>query len=320
MLVDLMFQNEYLKSHFQDLKDVYEMVLPYGQRKLTTIRKKYAEAADAESQELEAKLAEEFGKQVKERDEKNSKLDFKLNRLHKRAKQQIQEVQKEKDDLEAKYMEVNEKSEQAASRLANNRLRDNIEELRRSIKPKENAIQSLLEKEQVSTLQKQVMGEEKLKATFEEFKQYEDNRVEQRCTEMDARLDALSIDYDEIISTYAYSDRRIAKGMSEGLKHGVEHEKAKLDLEAIEAYDPEAEAKYIATLHALKNLKYPLLDQLESLKDAPMDVIMASLHLESDIGDDAPQCIRCSSRSRYLVGGCGYIDGNIIGRGLSPIN
>nr|GEY83408.1 hypothetical protein [Tanacetum cinerariifolium] len=46
----------------------------------------------------------------------------------------------------------------------------------------------------------------------------------------------------------------IAKGMSEGLKHGVEHGKAKLDLEAIEAYDPEAEAKYIAALHALKNL------------------------------------------------------------------
>nr|GEZ68203.1 hypothetical protein [Tanacetum cinerariifolium] len=72
-------------------------------------------------------------------------------------------------------------------------------------------------------------------------------------------------------------------------KHGVEHRKAKLDLEAIEAYHPEAEAKYIAALHASKNLKYPLVDQLESLKDAPMDVIMASLHLESDTGDDAPQ-------------------------------
>nr|GEV42305.1 hypothetical protein [Tanacetum cinerariifolium] len=84
----------------------------------------------------------------------------------------------------------------------------------------------------------------------------------------------------------------IAKGMSEGLKHGVEHGKAKLDLEAIEAYDPETEAKYIVALHALKNLKYPLVDQLESLKNAPMDVIMASLHLESDTRDDAPQWIR----------------------------
>nr|GEV39419.1 transposase (putative), gypsy type [Tanacetum cinerariifolium] len=179
--------------------------------------------------------------------------------------------------------------------------------------------------QQVSTLQAQVMGEEKLKAAFEEFKKNEHDLVEQRCAEMDARLDALSIDFDEELYPHmltAIAGRRwvierglrlavmkcgestelrqaftdvvsagIAKGMSEGLKHGVEHEKAKLDLEAIEAYDPEAEAKYIAALHALKNLKYPLVDQLESLKDAPMDVIMASLHMESDTGDDAPQWI-----------------------------
>ncbi|GKA58644.1 hypothetical protein Tco_0757957, partial [Tanacetum coccineum] len=46
----------------------------------------------------------------------------------------------------------------------------------------------------------------------------------------------------------------IAKGMSEGLKHGVEHGKAKLDLAAVEAYDPEADNKYVAALHALKDL------------------------------------------------------------------
>nr|GFC59372.1 hypothetical protein [Tanacetum cinerariifolium] len=51
--------------------------------------------------------------------------------------------------------------------------------------------------QQVSTLQEQVSREVKLKAAFEEFKQYEDNRVEQRRAEMDARLDALSIDFDE---------------------------------------------------------------------------------------------------------------------------
>nr|GEU87153.1 hypothetical protein [Tanacetum cinerariifolium] len=180
--------------------------------------------------------------------------------------------------------------------------------------------------QQVSTLQEQVSGEEKLKAAFKEFKQYEDNRVEQRCVEMDARLDALSIDFDEELFPHmltAIASRKwmigrglhlavmkcgesvelrqafadvvsagIAKGMSEGLKHGVKHGQAQLDLEAIEAYDSKAEAKYIAALEALKNLKYPLVDQLEGLKDAPMDVIMASLHLESDNGDDAPQWVR----------------------------
>nr|GFA06000.1 hypothetical protein [Tanacetum cinerariifolium] len=51
--------------------------------------------------------------------------------------------------------------------------------------------------QQVSTLQAQVTGEENLKAAFKEFKQYENNRVEKRCVEMNARLDALSIDFDE---------------------------------------------------------------------------------------------------------------------------
>nr|GEZ02677.1 hypothetical protein [Tanacetum cinerariifolium] len=174
----------------------------------------------------------------------------------------------------------------------------------------------------VSTLQVQVMWEEKLKAAFEEFKQYEDNQVEQRCAEMDARLDALRIDFDEELYPHILieiTSRRweighglrlavmkcrestklrqafagivsvgIPKGMSEGRKNEVKHGKANLTLEAIEAYDPEVEAKYITAFHALKDLKCPIVDQLGSLKDASMDVIMASLHLKSDTGDDAP--------------------------------
>nr|GEW67031.1 hypothetical protein [Tanacetum cinerariifolium] len=64
----------------------------------------------------------------------------------------------------------------------------------------------------------------------------------------------------------------IAKGMSEGLRHGVEHGKAKVDLADIEAYDPNAETKYVAVLHALKDLKYSLLGQLEKLKDPTIDL------------------------------------------------
>nr|GFB88253.1 transposase (putative), gypsy type [Tanacetum cinerariifolium] len=77
-----------------------------------------------------------------------------------------------------------------------------------------------------------------------------------------------------------------------GLKHGVKHGRSQLELESIEAYDPEAEAKFVAALESLKDLKFSLLDQLEGLKDAPMDVIMAALYLESDTGGDAPQYIR----------------------------
>nr|GFB23766.1 hypothetical protein [Tanacetum cinerariifolium] len=157
-----------------------------------------------------------------------------------------------------------------------------------------------------------------LKAAFEEFKRYEDDRVEQRCAELDARLDALSIDFDEELYPHmltsiagcrwvirhglrlammkcaellemrqAFADvvsAGVAKGMSEGLKHGVEHGRSQLELESIEAYDPEAEAKFVAALQSLKDLKFSLLDQLEGLKDALMDVIMAALYLESNTG------------------------------------
>nr|GEZ78574.1 hypothetical protein [Tanacetum cinerariifolium] len=143
--------------------------------------------------------------------------------------------------------------------------------------------------QQVAALQEQVSGEEKLKAAFEEFKLYEDDRVEQRCAELDARLDALSIDFDEELYPHmltAIAGRSwvighglrlammkcaeslemrqvfadvvsawVAKGMSEGLKHGVEHGRTQLELESIEAYDPEAEAKFVVALQSLKDLK-----------------------------------------------------------------
>nr|GEY36558.1 hypothetical protein [Tanacetum cinerariifolium] len=158
--------------------------------------------------------------------------------------------------------------------------------------------------QQVSTLQAQVTREEKLKAAFKEFKQYEDDRVEKRCAEMDARrrwvighglrLAVMKCgESTELRQVFAdVVSARIAKGMSEGLKYGVEHENANLDLEAIEAYNPEADTKYVAALYALRDLKYPMVDRLESLKDAPIYVIMLSLHLESDTVDDAPQWIR----------------------------
>nr|GFC82195.1 hypothetical protein [Tanacetum cinerariifolium] len=93
--------------------------------------------------------------------------------------------------------------------------------------------------------------EETLKAAFEDYKRQQDQMVEQRCAEMDARLDAMSIDFDEELYPHmltaiagrrwvighglrlatmkcaeslemrlAFTDvvsARIAKGMSEGL-------------------------------------------------------------------------------------------------------
>ncbi|GJW66395.1 hypothetical protein Tco_0120819 [Tanacetum coccineum] len=172
----------------------------------------------------------------------------------------------------------------------------------------------------------QVTGEERIKAAFEEFKKYEDNKVEQRCAEMDARLDKLSVDFDEELYPHmltAIAGRRwvigqgmrlvvmkcaesleirrafadvvstgLAKGISEGLGYRIEYGNAGHDLVDVEAYDPEANSKFFKALQDLKDLKYLMVDELERLKDAPVELIMTSLHLESDTREDAPQWIR----------------------------
>ncbi|GJY57441.1 hypothetical protein Tco_0456556 [Tanacetum coccineum] len=78
----------------------------------------------------------------------------------------------------------------------------------------------------------------------------------------------------------------LAKGMSEGLKYRIKHEKAGRDLADVEAYDPEANNKLVKALQDLKDLKYPMVDQLEKLKDTPIELIMASLHLEIRAPED----------------------------------
>nr|GEZ26634.1 hypothetical protein [Tanacetum cinerariifolium] len=127
----------------------------------------------------------------------------------------------------------------------------------------------------------EVSREETLKAAFEEYKQQQDQLVEQRWYGLLLAMMkcAESLEMRQAFAYVVFAG--VAKGMNEGLNHGVEHGHAQLTVESLEAYDPEAEAKFAA---ALKDLKYPLLDQLEGLKDAPMDVIMAALYLESDTG------------------------------------
>nr|GEW60539.1 hypothetical protein [Tanacetum cinerariifolium] len=100
----------------------------------------------------------------------------------------------------------------------------------------------------------------------------------------DKRIQARELEIKNLELRQAFADAvsaGIAKVLSEGLRHGLKHGQAQLSLESIEAYDPEAEAKFVAALQALKDLKYPL-----------VDVIIAAMYLESDTKDDAPQDIR----------------------------
>nr|GEU29809.1 hypothetical protein [Tanacetum cinerariifolium] len=145
-------------------------------------------------------------------------------------------------------------------------------------------------------LSKELENMRALFSDLQEFKQYKDNRVEQRYVEMDACLDALSIDFDEELYPHMLTEIACHRWVIRHrlrlavMKCGESTELRQAFADVVLAgIAKEAEAKYIEALHALKDLKYPIVDQLGNLKDAPMDVIMASLHLESDTGDDAPQ-------------------------------
>ncbi|GJR80281.1 hypothetical protein Tco_0151066 [Tanacetum coccineum] len=162
--------------------------------------------------------------------------------------------------------------------------------------------------QQVSTLQAQVTGEERIKAAFEEFNKYETTRLSSGRRWVighGLRLAVMKcVESSEIRHAFAnVVSAGLAKGMSEGLKYNIEHGKDGRDLADVEAYDPEANNKLVKALQDLKDLKYPMVDQLEKLKDAPMELIMASLHLKSDTGKDAPQWIRdlCPSSSQLKI-------------------
>ncbi|GJU17849.1 hypothetical protein Tco_1145815 [Tanacetum coccineum] len=258
---------------------------------------------------------------IQAREEEIKKLDQEIHSL-KSADTDVQGLHNQTKDLEA-LLEA-EADMKKATEAKNVELAEELESLRAKFLDLQ--VNNTQLSQQVSSLQAQLTGEERIKATFKEFKRYEDDKVEQRCAEMDARLDKLSIDFDEELYPHmltAIAGRRwlighglrlavlkcaespeirqafadvvsagLAKGMSEGLQYGIEHGKAGRDLGDVEAYDPEANDKFVKALQDLKDLKYPIVDQLERLKDSPIDLIMASLHLESDTGEDAPQWIR----------------------------
>nr|GEZ39738.1 hypothetical protein [Tanacetum cinerariifolium] len=182
--------------------------------------------------------------------------------------------------------------------------------------------------QQVSALQAQVTGEEKIKAALEEFKQYEDNRVKKRRAEMDARLDVLSIDFDDELYPHmltAIAGRRWVIG------HGLHLVVMKCD----ESTEPSSSQLKIHVYPEVRNPTNPwaykedilLADSIaanvsyaEKKKKVPsgMPYIRGWLRASRQIRwCSGVRANRCSTRSRYPVGGCDYTNGDIRGQGLS---
>ncbi|GKA20391.1 hypothetical protein Tco_0700380 [Tanacetum coccineum] len=81
--------------------------------------------------------------------------------------------------------------------------------------------------------------------------------------------------------------RAIDKGMQDRLMAGIKHGKAGRSPNVISAYNPAAEDIYVSAINAL-TMEFPLLAQLESLKDVSMMNIMDLLLLEGPIAE-APE-------------------------------
>ncbi|GKB03513.1 hypothetical protein Tco_0831656 [Tanacetum coccineum] len=134
-----------------------------------------------------------MGSQLRLRFEQEAKLLKKAVAQVARRDQRIQAREKDIKNLEA-LLEAEADMKEAAE-AKNAELVKELESLRVQFSDLQVSNNQL--SQQVSTLQAQVTYEERIKAAFEEFKKYEDDRVNSQCAEMDARLDALSIDFDE---------------------------------------------------------------------------------------------------------------------------
>ncbi|GJV38123.1 hypothetical protein Tco_1410600 [Tanacetum coccineum] len=79
--------------------------------------------------------------------------------------------------------------------------------------------------------------------------------------------------------------KAVEKGMQEGLSAGITHEIEGRTLIDIVAYNPYAEADYLAALHHIQSVNFSLLAELKSNKDASTETIMNLLRLEDRLAD-----------------------------------
>ncbi|GJW97825.1 hypothetical protein Tco_0179633 [Tanacetum coccineum] len=177
-------------------------------------------------------------------------------------------------------------------------------------------------------LKNQVMGEGKMREELVSQQDVAERRFAKRATELDAHIADVRRDMDNGLYPYmltAIAGRRwvvrhgfrlaiykcacsiechsalgkvismaINKGIQQGLEARIVHGKAGRSLAQVEAYDPEVEGKYVAAVSEFKGVSFPLLDELESLKDYPLALIMSALTLKDGQGnkDDAPEFAR----------------------------
>ncbi|GJT57183.1 hypothetical protein Tco_0992237 [Tanacetum coccineum] len=177
-------------------------------------------------------------------------------------------------------------------------------------------------------LQKEVVGEAKLREEFKSFLDVDARRFEQRSAELDASIVDVKHDIDNDLYPHmftAIAGRRwilshgvrlavmkcaqstefrsalgkvisleINKGIEEGLEARIEHGKSGQTLDRVEAYNPEFKDEFVSAITDFENVSFALLDELESLKDSPLASITSALVLQDAQGnvDSTPKLQR----------------------------
>ncbi|GJU04461.1 hypothetical protein Tco_1120891 [Tanacetum coccineum] len=151
-------------------------------------------------------------------------------------------------------------------------------------------------------LRAEVTGESKMREEFASMQDVEARRFEERSTELDARIMELNHDMD--IELYLHmltvvDGRRWVIGRwfrlammkcAQSTECRVALGKAEIfagrSLAEVEAYDSWVGAAYVATVNEFENVSFTLLEQLEAVKDSPLELLMSALTLEGDHGDE----------------------------------
>nr|GEV67624.1 hypothetical protein [Tanacetum cinerariifolium] len=248
--------------------------------------------------EQEVRLLKKSRAQIVRRDQRIQVREEKIKKLD----QEVQGLQNQTSNLKT-LLEAEANTNKAAE-AKNADLTKELESLRTQFLDLQVSNDQLTQ--QQSTLQTQVIGEERIKAAFEEFKKYKDDRVEKPIAgrrwviRHGLRLAVMKCaESIELRQAFAnVMSARIVKCMSEGLARGIEHGKAGRDLEVVEAYDPEANIKYLQVLQELKDLKYLIVDQLEGLKDASIEAVKKEMLVEEAI---AANVSRAEKKKRCRV-------------------
>nr|GEZ72507.1 hypothetical protein [Tanacetum cinerariifolium] len=90
----------------------------------------------------------------------------------------------------------------------------------------------------------------------------------------------------EYLSALGVAIRKaVEKGMQEGLYAGITHGAEGRQLADVAVYNPSAEAEYLSALQHLQNVKFSLLVELKSNKDASVDTIMNLIRLDDVLAE-----------------------------------